>query len=451
MAGIFHAYDVRGLVEKELTEDTMYLLGAGVAELINSRDDIASPLVIGRDGRDTSERFAQSFIDALVDRGIDVIDIGTCSTPHVYFAIRHFEAGGGAMITASHNPKEYNGLKLCNKEAMNLSPLEEAKPMMDFVENNTIETVTVTPEKKGTITSQSCIQEYINFLLNIADIREPLRIAADAGNGVGAVEFLPLVENLDIEIEPLHMRVDGTFPNHEANPTKYETLEELSKTVTRIHADFGIAFDGDADRIGFVDETGKILPADIIGCLLADNLLNQSEGAMIVHDLLCTKALGEVIANKKGVALRSRVGRHFITKHMNNNKNAIFGVEQSGHFFFRDFYGLDNPLFVFLHVANIVSQSGQTLSALVAPYQKFVSSPLVNVYVDDRIYALGKVKEKFADYTVDELDGVSVDADNFRFTVRQSNTEPLVRVSLEAENETTLIDVRKKIMEAIKD
>lgn len=449
--GIFHAYDIRGIVGEELNEYIMYVIGAGLVELMSTRTDIHSPIVVGRDARETSEIFAQSFIDALIDRGIDIIDVGVCTTPYVYFAVRHLNAGGGAMITASHNPKEYNGLKIVNKDAANLSPQEEAKPLADFAQTHQLSDIAVGPgARTGKITVTNIVPEYIRYLLNYADIDEPLTIVADGGNGVAMTDFLPLAENLDVVVHPLFMDMDGTFPNHEANPSKVETLKELQKKVIATKSDFGIAFDGDADRIGFVDEKGNAIPADIIGCLIAGHLLESNPQATIVHDLLATKALDELIQQKNAKDVRTKVGRHHLTKVMTADDNAVFGVEKSGHFFFKEFYGLDNAMMTFLHVASIVSTSGKPLSQLLLPYQTYAQTPIINVTVKDRAQALHAVKEEFKDHTVDELDGVSVDSQEFRFTVRQSNTEPLVRVSLEASDEKILYDVQRRILGVLK-
>lgn len=448
MESIFKTYDIRGISGSEITEETMEALGFAFGELTKERKDIHSPIILGRDGRLHSEVFAKNFIKGLTENGVDVIDIGLCTTPMLSFAIMHLKTGGGVMITASHNPKYYNGIKMHNKHGLNLSPKKEAKSMELFFISNKLKK-SKNSDNLGKTIRKDILDEYISFILNKIKINSNLRIIADLCNGVARIPFQEIIKNLSLSVELINEEIDGNFPGHEPDPGSEESLKEIRKKVIERRADLGVIFDGDADRIGFIDEKGVPIPADIMGCIISDYLLKKNSGSEIVSDILCTKNIKEIAESNNSKSIISKVGRYHIISEMIKNERAIFGFEKSGHFYHRDFFGLDNAMLSFLLVLKILEESKTNLSELAIKYQKYINTPVINLKTENPDECLKKIKETFSNYKIVEIDGVTIESNDFRFTIRKSNTEPLIRIAGEASNLEKLEEIKEKILKII--
>ena len=444
MAGMFKAYDIRGLA-KDLTDDIAYKIGVGFARWIKDRKQDAVSIVVGYDMRETSPRLAQALTDGLIDEGLTVVDVGLCSTPMNYFACAQLDAAGSVMITASHNPKEYNGFKFCKEDGQSLTYEECIQHIERFVESN--KEKPIEPQgPKGSVKRHDILPDYIGAVVKFADVGRPLKIVADAGNGMAGIEVPPLIENLpDIEVVPLFFELDGTFPNHEANPVKEETLGQLSKRVVQENADFGIAFDGDSDRCVFVGEQGQVITADLMTALVGQKQIEKHGGGTILYDLRSSRSVKEAIEAAGGDAIMCRVGHSYIQSYM-KEYDALFAGELSGHYYFKELYGFDCALLALQHVINIVSSDEEPLSEHIRPLRKYAFSGEINFEVEDVRGTLLRLRERYADYFDTDMDGVRFIAPDFWFVVRPSNTEPVVRLTLEAESE----DVMKQKVEEVK-
>jgi phosphomannomutase len=438
MAGIFKAYDIRGIVGDTLDEELAFKIGRAFATLVSCKK-----VVVGRDMRPHSKPLFEALARGLTMQGADVIDLGMCSTPMSYFGNGFLDADASIIITASHNPGEWNGMKLCRRQAV---PISGATGIMDIERIVTEESFDPPAETPGTVSEHSVTEDYIASIRRHARIARPLKIAADLANAMGILES----EVLDglMEIDPLFDEYDGTFPNHEANPLKEDTYEALQAKMRAGDYDFGVAFDGDADRVGFVDEKGNIIPMDIITALIAEDIL-ESEKGVIFYDLRSSWAVKEIIENSGGTPMMSRVGHAFIKQQMRDN-DAIFAGELSGHYYFRDNYYTESSSLAVICVANIVSASDKPLSELVKPIQRYFASGEINSEVKDPKAVLATIKDKYADGNMFELDGVSVEYDDWWLNVRMSNTEPLVRLNVEAKSSNTMEAKRDELLALIR-
>jgi phosphomannomutase len=440
MAGIFKAYDIRGVYGDTLTEDTAFEIGRAFATFLGCRK-----VVVAKDMRPHSLPLFDSLARGLTMQGADVIDVGLASTPMCYFACGSLGADASIMITASHNPGEWNGFKLTRADAVPISGATGIQEIEQIVESKSFAEPADIP---GQVTSHAVGEEYKQHVQALASIKRPLKIAADMANSMGSIEARAL-EGL-FEIDPLFDELDGTFPNHEANPLKTETLEALQAKVRAGDYDFGIAFDGDADRVGFVDEKGDVVPMDIAGALIAKEMLAHEKGT-ILYDLRCSWAVKEVIEENGGKAVMCRVGHAFIKQQMRDN-NAIYTGEFSGHYYFRDNYFTESSAMAALCVANIVSAAGEgtTLSELVKPIRRYSASGEINSTVDDTHAVIERLKEKYSDGNQFFLDGVTVEYDDWWFNVRASNTEPLIRLNVEAKTEEEMVEKRDQLLAEIR-
>ncbi len=438
MAGIFKAYDIRGIFGDTLDEETAFKIGRAFVTLVPCRK-----VVVGRDMRPHSQPLFDALARGLTIQGADVIDLGMCSTPMSYFGNGFLDADASIIITASHNPGEWNGMKLCRKGAV---PISGATGIMDIERIVNEEDFAPAAETPGTISEHSITEEYIVSIRRHAKIARPLSIAADMANAMGIMES----EVLDglVAIDPIFDEYDGTFPNHEANPLKEETYAALQDKVRSGDYDFGVAFDGDADRVGFIDEKGDIIPMDIITALIAEDILKEEQG-VIFYDLRSSWAVKETIEDNGGTPMMSRVGHAFIKQQMRDN-NAIFAGELSGHYYFRDNYFTESSSLAVICVANIVSASDKPLSELVKPIQRYFASGEINSEVGDPKAILDKVKKTYSDGRLFELDGISVEYEDWWLNVRMSNTEPLVRLNLEAKSEDLMIAKRGELLALIR-
>lgn len=438
MAGIFKAYDIRGIYGETLTEDIAYKIGRAYATFLRCRS-----VVVGMDMRPHSQPLFEALARGLTTQGVNVINLGLCSTPMSYYACGKLKADGSIMITASHNPGEWNGFKMCRAQAV---PISGATGIADIERIVNTESFAPPASQSGRIEKYDIAPEYIAHIRRFADIRRPLRLAVDFANAMGIVEGRVL-EDL-VEMTRLFDTLDGTFPNHEANPLHHETLRALQETIRHGRYDFGIAFDGDADRVGFVDETGEIIPMDMITALIAKTLLQREKGP-IFYDLRSSWAVREVIEENGGQPMMSRVGHAFIKEQM-RQVNAIFAGELSGHYYFRENFYAESSSLAALCVANLVSQSDRPLSELVKPLRRYFASGEINSTVPNASKVFDLLRERYKDGRLIELDGLSVEYNDWWFNVRASNTEPLMRLNLEAKTRQRMEEKRDEVLAIIR-
>ena len=441
--GIFKAYDIRGIYGQDLTDDIFYKIARAYAKFAGVRK-----VVVARDCRTHSEPLFAAFAKGLNDVGVDVIDVGRASTPMSYFANASLKADGSVMITASHNTKEWNGCKLCRANAVPISGATGIKDIERMVETGDLgEDAAV----KGTVTQVDVSAPYAAHVRAFAHLARPVHVAMDFANGMGIAESAAFA-GTDLTYDSLYGEYDGDFPNHDANPLHTETLKDLQALIRANPGKyaFGVAFDGDADRAGFLDEQGEIIPMDFMTALIAQDLLQSAPGAACFYDLRSSKVAAEVIAAAGGKPMMSRVGHSFIKAQMREN-DAIFAGELSGHYYFKANSTAESSSMATFALANIVSKSDKPLSALVAPLRKYAHSGEINSKVADAAAVLARVKATFSDNF--ELDGVSVDrwdAEGWWFNVRMSNTEPLVRLNLEAKTPDLMAAKRDEMLALIR-
>jgi phosphomannomutase len=436
MAGIFKAYDIRGIYGETLTAEIATCIGRAFVDYLGCRS-----VVIGRDMRSHSPAMFEALARGVTEQGAEVIDVGLCSTPMCYYANGSLGAQGSIMITASHNPGEWNGVKICRAGAVPISGPTGIAAIEELVNARQFKAPAAQP---GQIVKHDIAPAYAAHIRALARIQRPLHIAVDYANAMGIVEAQAL-RGLYTEVG-LFAELDGSFPNHEANPLDHETLVPLQQLIrTQGGFDFGIAFDGDADRVGFVDERGDIVPMDLITALIAQTLLKDHPGR-IFYDLRSSKAVREVILEAGGDPLMSRVGHAFIKQQM-RAADALFAGELSGHYYFRENFFAESSALAVIYVANLVSASAQPLSALIAPLRRYAPSGEINSTVKEVDQVFAKLRAAYPDATFTELDGLSVEYPDWWFNVRASNTEPLVRLNLEA---ATLADMTAKRDEVLK-
>ncbi|MBC2643522.1 MULTISPECIES: phosphomannomutase/phosphoglucomutase [unclassified Rhodococcus (in: high G+C Gram-positive bacteria)] len=426
---VIKAYDVRGVVGELIDAAFVQDVGGAFARLV--REESATKVVIGYDMRASSPELARAFADGVTAQGLDVVLVGLASTDQLYFASGLYDCPG-AMFTASHNPAKYNGIKLCRAGA---------KPVGQETGLATIaaEVIDGVPEydgAPGTVSEEDVLDQYASFvrgLVNLSDLRR-LTVAVDAGNGMGGHTVPAVFEPMPVKLEPLYFELDGTFPNHEANPLDPANLVDLQRYVRETGADIGLAFDGDADRCFVVDELGNPVSPSAVTALVAARELAKEPGATVIHNLITSRAVPELVTELGGHPVRTRVGHSFIKQQMAET-GAIFGGEHSAHYYFRDFWGADSGMLAGLHVLAALGEQDRPLSELMAEYERYAASGEINSTVADAAERTEAVVTAFTDRTagVDRLDGVTVElTDNAWFNLRASNTEPLLRLNVEA-------------------
>ncbi len=440
---VFKAYDVRGLHGSEIDEDGAYAVGRAYAEQFEPRR-----IAVGRDMRVSSPTMAAATIEGARDGGADVLDIGLAGTEMVYFAVGSLDLDGGIAVTASHNPKEYTGMKIVRAGAL---PVGGESGLLDVRDRALAGFGAVA--RRGDLSERDIYSEYVDRVLSFVDVSAiaPLRIVVDAANGMAGAMLPPVLERLPVETVRCYFEPDGTFPNHEPNPLLPENREFIVAKTLEEGADFGVAFDGDADRCFFVDDAGEFVPGDFATALLADAVLEREPGARIIYDVRASWAVPETIEAAGGVPLVNRVGHAFI-KHRMRAEDAVFGGEVSGHYYFRDFCQADSGVVPFLLMLEVVSKKGRRLSEILQPFREhyFITGEL-NTPVPDVESKLRELEERFGpEGTVSHLDGVSVDADDWHFNVRPSNTEPLLRLNLEARSQELMEQKRDEVVAAIR-
>ena len=444
---IFKAYDIRGLVDDELSPDFAFAVGLAFARFLEIERE-PSTVIIGEDMRPSSPELAEAFSAGVTSNGTNVIRIGLASTDMLYFA-----AGSknlpGAMFTASHNPAAYNGIKLCLSGARPIGKETGLLTIENFVRNG----MPIAMRPPGTETHEDLLKAYADHLHKLVSFKgnRPLRIVIDAGNGMAGFTAPAIFERLGAEIIPLYFELDGNFPNHEANPIDPANLRDLQKSVLENKADIGLAFDGDADRCFLVDEKGEAVDPSLLTALIASRELAKSPGATIIHSLISSRTVVEVINELGGVPVRSRVGHSYI-KALMAETGAIFGGEHSGHFYFKDFWRADSGALAALHALAALGETEQTISQLLAPYKRYVASGEVNSRVVDADAVIKSIKAKYSalpDFEIDELDGLTASTTSWWFNVRASNTEPLLRLNVEADTAANMATHRDEILALI--
>ena len=438
MAGVFKSYDIRGIYPEELNEELALKIGRAFVTFLGGKS-----FVIGYDMRPHSKPLFDALARGINEMGADVINIGLCSTPMSYFANGKLEADGSIMITASHNTGEWNGMKLCRKGVIPISGITGIKDIEKIINE---ETWNKPANVKGKIIDHNISEEYGKHIKSFSEVNRKLKVVADFANSMGSYEIAGIRDMFDII--PMYEELDGSFPNHEANPLITETLDALCEKVKETGADFGAGFDGDADRCGFVDNEGNIISMDLFTALIAQDVLSHGPQT-ILYDLRSSKAVKECIEDNGGKAVMCRVGHAFIKAEMREH-NAVFAGELSGHYYFKENYVAESQSLAFLLLANLVCKSGKTVAELVRPLRKYFASGEINSEVADVDAVLAKLKEKYSDANIFELDGVSFDYGDWWFNVRCSNTEPLLRLNIEAGTKEKMIQKRDDILAIIR-
>jgi phosphomannomutase len=433
---IFKAYDVRGTYPDQIDAPTCRAIGAAFARFAKANDG-ATRIVLARDMRPSGVELSAAFAQGAVSQGVDVVDVGLASTDLLYFASGRLDAPG-AMFTASHNPAQYNGIKMCLSGA---KPVGEESGLATIARDAAAILAEPVPvpggaDKRGEITSQSLLDEFVEHLHSFVDVGalRPLKVVADTANGMGGLVVPRAFAGLPFDLDLLYPELDGTFPNHPADPIQPENQRDLVARVLETGADVGLAFDGDADRVFLVDEKGNGVSGSLTTALVATRILAKEPGATIIHNLICSKVVPEVVRENGGTPVRTRVGHSFI-KQVMAETGAAFGGEHSGHYYFRDNFRADSGLIAALMVLEAVSASGQPLSTLLQPLQRYTASGEINTRVDDVHAVIDRVAKAYADLPQDRLDGLTVDAGSWWFNLRPSNTEPLLRLNLEASDD----------------
>jgi phosphomannomutase len=444
-AKIFKAYDVRGLVPDELDETVAESVGAAFALLTG-----APAIVTVHDMRTSSAPLAEAFGRGAAGQGTEVISAGLGSTDMLYYASGSLGIPG-AMITASHNPAKYNGIKLCRAGARPVGADTGLAELREMASRG----VPAQPGPAAAITQRDLLSGYAAYLKTLVDLSgiRPLKVAVDAGNGMAGYTVPRVFEGLPIDTVPLYFELDGTFPNHEANPIDPANLADLQRAVRASGADIGLAFDGDADRCFVVDERGEIVSPSVLTALIAVRELAKEPGAVIIHNLITSRAVPEIVSEHGGKPVRTRVGHSFIKAEM-ANAGAIFGGEHSGHFYFRDFWFADSGMLAALHVLAALGAQDGPLSPLLSSYARYVASGEINSEVIDQAAATAAVRETFEGgpgVSIDELDGLTVTGDGWWFNLRPSNTEPLLRLNVEARDEQALAVTRDEVLRIVRD
>ena len=441
---VFKAYDVRGIYPGDLDESGAYAIGRAYVEQFEPRR-----IAVGRDMRLSSPQMAAEVIRGAAEAGAEVLDLGMVGTEMVYFAVGELELDGGIEVTASHNPKEYTGMKIVRRGAL---PVGGESGLLD-VRDRAVQACDRAGAAAGGVTAYDIWPAYVDRVLSFIDMSSvrPLKVVIDAANGMAGAMLPPVLERLPIEAVRCYFDPDGSFPNHEPNPLLPENREFIVRKTLEEGADLGIAFDGDADRCFFVDDTGEFVPGDFATALLAESVLAKEPGAKILYDVRASWAVPETIERAGGTPLVNRVGHAYI-KHRMRKEDAAFGGEVSGHYYFREFSQADSGVIPFLLMLELVSRSGRKLSEILKPYRDtyFITGE-INTTGADVALKLQELKERYAaEGTVSHLDGVSVDADDWHFNVRPSNTEPLLRLNLEARSQKKMEAKRDEVLSLIR-
>jgi phosphomannomutase len=437
---VFKAYDIRGIHPTELDEKGGYAIGRAYVEQFEPKE-----IAVGRDTRVSSPSMANAVIEGATDAGANVVDIGLVGTEMLYFAVGDLELDGGIQVTASHNPKEYNGMKIVRRGAM---PVGGDSGLLD-IRDRAISGAWDRTGPKGTVRPQDVFPGFVDKVMSFVELDEVerRRVVIDAANGMAGVMLPPVIERIPIDAVPYFFEPDGTFPNHEPNPLLLENREFVMGRVLEDKAVLGAAFDGDADRCFFIDDTGEFVPGDFVTALLAESMLEKYPGSKIIYDVRASWAVRETIERAGGIPLINRVGHAFIKERM-RKEDAVFAGEVSGHYYFRDFYQADSGVIPFLLMLELVSKRGKPVSELLRPFrERYFLTGEINVPVKDVAVKLQEIKERFSsEGEVSHLDGISIGAEDWHLNVRPSNTEPLLRLNLEARSKELMEQKRDEVL-----
>ncbi|MGY5882748.1 phosphomannomutase/phosphoglucomutase [Modestobacter lacusdianchii] len=455
LTSIIKAYDVRGVVPDQWDEDVARAIGAAFAEFAHAETG-ATAVVTAHDMRDSSVPLSRAFAEGVLSRGVDVVEAGLGSTDMLYFAAGSLGLPG-AMFTASHNPAQYNGIKLCRAGAAPIGQDSGLVQIREWAEQllDGHAVFAREPERLGTVSGRDLVAEYAAYLRQLVDLSgiRPLKVVVDAGNGMGGYTVPVVLSGLPLDIVPMYFELDGSFPNHEANPLDPANLVDLQAAVTEHGADIGLAFDGDADRCFIVDERGEPVSPSAITGLVAVRELAKGAGTTIIHNLITSHAVPEIVREHGGEPVRTRVGHSFIKAEMART-DAIFGGEHSAHYYFRDFWRADTGMLAAMHVLAALGEQGKPLSELTESYERYVASGEINSTVVDQAGRVAAVRETFGEgegVTVDELDGLTVELpDGAWFNLRASNTEPLLRLNVEAPDAARMAQVRDDVLAVVR-
>jgi phosphomannomutase len=441
---VFKAYDVRGIYPAELDEEGAESIGRAYVEQFEPKR-----IAVGRDTRLSSPAMHEAVVRGAVSAGADVVDIGLVGTEMVYFAVGSLGLDGGIMVTASHNPKEYTGMKIVRRGAL---PVGGESGLLD-VRERAMSGVRHRTGPEGTVSAHDIWPAYVDRVMSFVDVAEvkPLRVVIDAANGMAGTMLPPVLERLPVEAVRCYFEPDGSFPNHEPNPLLPENREFIVGKTLQEGADLGIAFDGDADRCFFVDDTGEFVPGDFVTALFSEAILDREPGAKIIYDVRASWAVPDTIERLGGVPLINRVGHAFIKARM-RKEDAAYGGEVSGHYYFRDFTQADTGVVPFLLMLELISRKGKKLSEILAPFrERYFLTGELNTPVADVALKLQELKERYSsEGRVSHLDGISFDAGDWHFNVRPSNTEPLLRLNLEARSEQLMEEKRDEVLALIR-
>ena len=438
LSKIFKAYDVRGIYNEDLTESVAYKIGEAFVSFLGCKE-----VIVGYDMRISSPKLSKAFMDGVIESGADALDIGQVSTDGLYFA-SGFLNKPGVMFTASHNPPQYNGLKFCREKAVPINEDTGLQQIKTIIEKDKFKK----SKGEGRVIKKSILNEYVKHVLSFIDINKikKLKIAVDAGNGM-AGKIAPLVYNtLPVKMFPLYFELDGTFPNHLADPSKYENLKGLQQVVKKEKCDFGMAFDGDADRVFFVDEKGNVVNSSFISSIIIKSILKKNKNGKIIYNLVNSKIVPETIEKYGGKAVIERVGHSFIKDTM-KKINAIFACEHSAHYYFKHNFNADSGIIASLIVSEIISKENKSLSSLLREFEVYFKIEETNFEVKDKIKKVKEIKDHYkkSDAKITELDGVTVEFDDWWFNVRPSNTEPLLRLNLEADSKESMEEKTREL------
>ena len=438
---VFKAYDVRGVYPSEINDETVAAVAKAFAFYLNT-----NKIVVGRDARTSSPSLFKAVVNALVEVGVSVVDLGMCTTPLLNYAVAKKNYPGGIMISASHNPPEYNALKLVQHPCIQLSSPGGMDDVKRLVLNPDV--TGEVQRDQGVINPLDILGEYVDEVVQEFSSLKGLTVVVDYGNGMGSITAKPVFEKMGIKVIPLYEEIDGTYPNHHANPAEEKNLEEVKKKVVMMKADAGIAFDGDADRGFIIDDKGKVIPSDITMALLVPSELKGRSDKRVYYDLRASKILPETIKKNRGEAIITRVGNPFYKEKL-IKEGGVFGGELAGHIMFQDHYCIDDGLYACLKVLEVLSESKKKLSQLVKPLLKYYQSPEINIKVANADAVLEKAKDAFKDGKLNEMDGVLINYPGWWFNLRKSNTEPLVRLRIEADKKEKLEEMKEKLLKII--
>ncbi len=442
---VFKAYDVRGLYPAQLDEDGAYRIGRAYVEHFEPK-----AIAVGRDMRLSSPAMSRAAVDGSADGGADVVDLGLVGTEMLYHAVAELGLDGGICVTASHNPKEYTGMKIVRRGALPVGGDSGLAEIRGLAEAGFAQV-----ERRGEVRPEDVWSGFVSKVLSFVDPAKiiPLRVVVDAANGMAGVMLPPILERLpQLDVVRSYFEPDGSFPNHEPNPLLPENREFIVAKVREKRADLGVAYDGDADRCFFVDDTGEFVPGDFVTALLAEAMLETSPGEKVIYDVRASRAVPETIERAGGVPLINRVGHAFIKQRM-RKEDAVFAGEVSAHYYFRDFSQADSGMVPFLLMLELLSRRARKLSEILAPYrERFFLTGEINTRVSDVPLKLQELKERYTAEggRISHLDGISIDFDDWHFNVRPSNTEPLLRLNLEALSQERMVEKRDEVLELIR-